>query len=543
MHINLGSRQGAWARRLAAWQAGALPPRLWAGDPSLWPAAEKEIKDNLGWLTLPHRSRRLLPAMGEAHGTLRQQGIEQIVLVGMGGSSLAAKVVAEALPPPPGSPRVTVLDTALPQAAAQVAARAAGRRTLFIVASKSGTTLETKALAAYFRRAAGPRRSRPWIFHAVTDPGSPLTGPKEDFQFHRIWPSPADVGGRYAALSPVGLLPAALAGTSVEGLLDTAGAMAAAAGPSVPAPQNPPLQLASALVAMHQGGQNKLTFLLPPSLVPLGWWLEQLLAESLGKDGCGLIPIVDEPPVPPGCYGRDRCFVHMTGWDDDPHAALATELERRGHPLIRIHVESPAALGGEFFRWQMAVAAAAAALPVNPFDQPDVEASKRLAHQRLRPPFPLGPAVPATPDTAGQDPARMAAALASFLDKAGRHAYVALQVFLPADPGVTAALTELRRHMVIRWNLATTVGWGPAYLHSTGQLHKGGPGNGCFIQLTGDPQPDLPVPGHPFTLGRLVTVQAETDGEVLAALGRPLLRLHLGPDPGTTLRNLAAHLA
>ncbi|HLS88228.1 MAG TPA: hypothetical protein VK008_01200 [Sphingobacteriaceae bacterium] len=530
-----------------------MPRRLWAGDPSLWPAGEKQIKNNLGWLTLPQRSRLLLPAMARAHGELRQQGIEEIVLVGMGGSSLAAKVVAEAFPPPPGGPHVTVLDTALPQAAAQTAARAAGRRTLFIVASKSGTTLETMALAAYFQRAAGPSRGGPWMFHALTDPGSPLTGPRTDYLFDRIWPSPADVGGRYAALSPVGLLPAALAGISVEGLLDSGMAMAAAAGSSVPAPENPALQLAAALVKMHQGGQNKLTFLLSPGLAPLGWWLEQLLAESLGKDGRGLIPVVDEPPVPPDRYGRDRCFVHMAGWDGDPHYDLVTELERLGHPVIRFYVESPAALGGEFFRWEMAVAAAAAALAVNPFDQPDVEASKRLARRRLRPPFPLETAGPA-PGIAGRakgtghalvgtDPARMAAALADFLDRADGHAYVALQAFLPADPPIIAALAGLRRLIVMRWGLATTAGWGPAYLHSTGQLHKGGPGIGCFIQLTCDPEPDLPVPGYPFTLGRLVTVQAATDGEVLASLGRPLLKLHLGPDPAATLRRLTDRLA
>lgn len=522
--------------RLRAWDAAAFGRRLWAGDPTLW--ADRplpELADRLGWLRLPEASAAHLDVLRGFVAEVRRAGFTRAVLLGMGGSSLAPEVFARTFGCTPSHLDLIVLDSTHPDAIRAVEAPNLSR-TLFIVSSKSGTTIETDALTRYFwARVAAGSPAPGDQFVAITDAGTPLERLATDRAFRRVFLAPTDVGGRYSALSVFGLVPAALLGADLAALLAQARLMAAACGPGVPAAENPGLVLGAVLGEAARAGRDKLTFFTSPGLVALPVWIEQLIAESTGKDGTGIVPVAGEPPGRPSDYADDRLFVLMTLEGESPLdvEVTAAALQTAGHPVVRIRVPGPYAVGQEIFRWEVATAAAGAVLGIHPFNQPDVQLAKDLAQR----------AMTAGDDGGGED-ARAAApeagevveTLRTLLRDAGPGHYLAVQAYLPQEDATAAAIEEIRRAVRDRLRLATTGGYGPRFLHSTGQLHKGGPATGRFLQLVDTPAADLPVPETGTTFGRLIAAQARGDLEALRQRGRRVARLSLGADRGAGLR-------
>lgn len=514
---------------------------MWTGgDEARW----------LGWLDLP-LAEVPADALSRFADGVRADGLTDVLLLGMGGSSLGAEVVGHVLGGAAGAPALHVLDTTDPSHIARTASCIDLSRTLCIVSSKSGTTLEPALLAAHFQdrvaQAVGPARAGSH-FVAITDPGSALEETAAAEGFRQVWTGRPDVGGRFSVLSSFGLVPAAACGVDVSALLAPAREMAERCGPDVPAGRNPGLRLGLLLGLAAAAGRDKVTLVLTPSIGVLGGWLEQLLAESTGKAGRGLIPIVDEAPGPPSVYGTDRLFVQLRVDDDaelGQDAALAG-LAEAGHPVVTLPVPGREALAAEFFRWQLATAACGAVLGVNPFDQPDVEAAK-VAARTLTAAWEAGDGFPEEPPAARSDgmalfadagtasrlrasagdPATLEALVSAHLASAGAGDYVALLAFMDRSRANAAALQRIRQRVRDARRVATSVGFGPRYLHSTGQVFKGGPATGVFVLLTTDAAVDLPVPGRSCTFGAVEMAQALGDLEVLASRGRRVVRLHL----------------
>jgi glucose-6-phosphate isomerase len=510
--------------------------RLWAKDDALWAAGDDAPSNRLGWLTIADRSLAELDEVTALAAELRAQGLTDCVLLGMGGSSLAPEVLARTFAPGLGGLALHVLDSTHPETISELAARTPLASSFFLLSSKSGGTLEPRAMHAYFHELV-PDGSR-WA--AITDPGTALEELAREQGFRRIFHGAPDIGGRYSALSAFGVVPAALIGADARSLLGCAQAAALANGPEVALEQAPAAWLGLALGTLALDGRDKLTLVVDRPLEALGLWLEQLIAESSGKDGRGIVPIADEPLGEPDAYGSDRVFVHVR----NAHAAqretedrLAT-LAQAGHPVIAIPFSEPADLGAQFFAWELATAVACSVLGVNPFDQPDVQASKDLtnatidAYARDRR---LPPAGAVAADEA-------AASLAALLDEhAGAGSYVATMAYLP--PRVDEALHALRLAIRRRTGAATTVGYGPRFLHSTGQLHKGGPARGVFVQLVDEHRPaDDEVPGAGYGFSTLIHAQALGDAQALEQRGLPLLRIRVSGDAASRIRELAAAL-
>jgi len=533
---SLGPDEARVVERLRAWQAADFIGRLRRRDPTLWfPGPVPEIADRLGWLELPDRMRPFLRDLRAFAEAVRAEGIRHVVLLGMGGSSLAPEVFQQTFGNAPGHPELIVLDSTHPAAVGAVEARLTPATTLFIVSSKSGTTTETLALCRYFwHRVQGESPSPGRHFVAITDPGTPLEQMARTQGFRRVFPGPPDVGGRYSALSVFGLLPAALIGVDVDRLLDRAQAMAAACLAAGSETTNPGLVLGAVLGELARAGRDKATFLTSPSLRAFPTWLEQLIAESTGKDGRGIVPVVDEPLGGPEAYRPDRFFVHLSleGERDADSERRVAALAAAGHPVLRIHLDEMAGLGGEFFRWEVAVAAACAVLGVHPFDQPDVQRTKELTQQAVE-----RPAASLIEAPSVLEPTARTEALRDWLGRVRPGDYIALHAFLAPTPETTALLQDIRRRLRDRLRVATTVGYGPRFLHSTGQLHKGGPPTGLFLQLVDDPAEDRSIPPTGLTFGRLLRAQADGDYQALVERGRRVLRIHLGRD---VLRGLRA---
>lgn len=533
--------------------------RIWAMDARLWtsdPGEQGLVRESLGWLHAAEKMEENLGHISSFVSEVRRAGLRHAILLGMGGSSLAPllfhrtlKIMKSMAPVSDGLP-VTVLDTTNPAAVLDAEGRFPIQDTLFLVSSKSGTTAEPRALAEYFydrvKAVKGERAGESFV--AVTDPGTPLAALARSRGFRRIFLNFPDIGGRYSALSYVGLVPAALMGVNVSALLIRALRMVHACGACVPFKENPGLVLGAVLGEMARRGRDKVTFLAPAPLEALGMWLEQLLAESTGKQGTGLLPVAGEPLGEPAAYGRDRLFVHLRlkGLDDEALDRGCETLREAGHPVITIRMDDLSDLGQEFFRWEIAVAAAGAVLGINPFDQPNVQESKdntdgllaeMTATGRLEedgPDLTDGPlAVYArkTGQSAGE-------ALRLFLSKARPGGYVALMAYLTEDEATEAALQDIRLRLRDGLRLAVTTGFGPRLLHSTGQYHKGGPNTGLFIQITADDREDVPIPGRRYTFGFLRRAQALGDLEALKKHRRKVIRIHLGPDTSAGLAAL-----
>lgn len=512
----LGALAPRVARRMAALDAHDVVARLWRGDHLLWKLEPSEIPDRLGWLHVVDEMSAVVEDLEHFARAAAADGFVQAVLFGMGGSSMAAGVLAETVGGRRGALRLDVLDTTVPAEVRALRERLDLDRTLFIAASKSGTTVETVAHLAYFWDQA-PRGEQ---FIAITDAGSPLERQAQELGFRRVFLNRPDIGGRYAALSLFGLVPAALMGANPRALLDGAGSMLAACGPDVPLPENPGAWLGVILGTAALSGQDKLTLVLPPSMAPLGAWIEQLVAESTGKDGRGILPVVGEPLGPPEVYGDDRIFVAI----GDP-AGLAP-LEAAGHPSVRLPIAGPSQLGKEFVRWELAVPIAAHLLGVDPFDQPNVEESKQASAQILESGGGTGWAPPEMPTKS----------LSELLRQLRPSDYIAIQAYLPRTEANAAVLGAARLALRNRFQVATTLGYGPGYLHATGQYHKGGPGNGLFIQVApdGDVTADLAIPGQRYTFGELTRAQAVGDLQSLQRHDRHVTRVTLSELRGIT---------
>lgn len=499
-------------RRLDALQAAAVPKRIWAKDPTVWKddLDTPEITDRLGWLTVADRMAREITAPVGFAGEVRPQ-FDRVVLCGMGGSSLAPEVLAQTFGAGSGFPALHVLDSTHPRAVTAALEGVDVGRTLFLISSKSGTTQETDSFFRHFWERSGGRGQQ---FVAVTDPDTPLAALAAERGFRQTFLNPPDIGGRYSALSYFGLVPAALIGADIAALLERARTAAEACGPAVPARDNPGAWLGAILGEAALAGRNKATFVLSPGVASFGWWVEQLIAESTGKEGKGILPVVGEPLGAPAVYGTDRVFVSLRLRDEpmsDEETRLAA-LSAAGHPVVRIELADRLDLGHAFFRWEFATAVAGAVLGINAFDQPNVAESKANTKAVLK----EGRAASVTSTRTEVE---------GFLAGFQPGDYLSLMAYLPPTPENDRRLAALRVRLRDRLKVATTFGYGPRFLHSTGQLHKGGPAVGHFVQIVDQPEPDVPIPGEAFSFGALITAQAEGDLQALRRRGRPVLRV------------------
>jgi transaldolase/glucose-6-phosphate isomerase len=541
---DLAKATAAETERLAA--AGAIK-RLWDADPTLFSSDDvhaRSIKSRLGWLRSPALMQSKLAELAAFAAEIRAAGFTDAVLLGMGGSSLCPEVFSLTTPRGAGL-ALHILDNTDPAAVLDVDRRIAGKKTLFIVASKSGGTIEIQAFERYFWQKAleandGNVPGAGAHFVAITDPATRLEKLAEEKSYRKVFVNPADIGGRYSALSYFGLVPAALVGANPEGLIASAAEFASATGPVVPAAGNPGLALGAALGTATKLKRDKLTIVTSPEIDSLGSWIEQLVAESTGKDGKGVVPVDLEPVGAPGVYAGDRLFVHIRLGDRDAkNDAPIAALERAGHPVIRIQLDNRDALGREFFRWELATAIAGASLGVNPFDEPNVTEAKLATGALLE-----------ASGANGQLPQPEDAVDVTDVDRIRAHVagaepgdYLALCAYFVRTPARDAALTRIRVACRDRSRNATTVGYGPRFLHSTGQLHKGGPNTGVFLQLVADVAQDVAVPGEPWSFAMLRNAQALGDLQVLRRRGRRALRVNLGADLDAGLAALERALA
>lgn len=547
------------------WQQSGKIRRLWARDASLWTGAGE--KGWLGWLNVTDDQLAHIGPLKDVAREVAHSGVLHVVLLGMGGSSLGAEVLRQTFGTTRGFPELHVLDSTDP---AQIAAteRAVDlRRTLFIVSSKSGTTLEPNILLQHFlermRQTVGEHLAG-GHFIAITDPGTALQQVAERDQFRQVFFGAPDIGGRYSVLSNFGLVPAALMGVDVGRLLDRTELMVHSCAASVPAGQNPAILLGAILGTLALAGRDKVTLIVSPGISGIGAWLEQLIAESTGKHGKGMTPIDGEEVGPPDVYGDDRLFIYLRldAGADPVHDAAVDALERAAQPVVRIRVADIYGIGQEFFRWEMAVAIAGSIIGINPFDQPDVEASK-VATRALTSRFERTGAFPtdvpiyqeagiglftdarngeALERTLGGDRS-LAGYLRAHLKRLEEGDYFAILAYIAMNQPHRNALQAMRHAVRDRTHAATSLGFGPRFLHSTGQAYKGGPNSGVFLQITCDDAGDIPVPGRQYSFGVVKAAQARADFAVLTDRDRRALRVHLGSDVAAGLNVLGTAVA
>jgi transaldolase/glucose-6-phosphate isomerase len=546
--LSLGSAQiqAAYDAELEAWRKDGRIRRLWAADKTLWTGTDENAW--CGWLTIVEDEladvERLCAFAGEVH----RHGFKDIVLMGMGGSSLGPEVLGLSFAPQIGWPRFHVLDSTDPAQIATLEREIYLTRTLFIVSSKSGSTLEPNIFLDYFHERVTEARGDDGAgeqFVAVTDPGSPLETRARDLNLAHIFRGAPSIGGRYSALSKFGLAPAAAMGVDVKRLLKASLPMVRACGADVPPAENPGVQLGLALgVAATQFGRDKVTIITEPQIADLGAWLEQLLAESTGKQGRGFIPLAGEPVGPPQAYADDRFFAYLRleGADEQTQSEAVDALERAGHPVARIVLKDIWSLGAEFFRWEIATAVAGTVIGINPFNQPDVEASK-VKTTAIMDAYEADRGLPeedpvfrerglalyadaANAEALGRQNT-IPAYLRSHLGRAGPGDYIAVLAYVERNPAHTRQLTTMRTAIRDGSQSATCLGYGPRFQHSTGQAYKGGPNSGIFIQITCDDPVDIAVPGRGYSFGVVKAAQARGDLSVLEERGRRALRVHV----------------
>jgi len=538
--------RAAFTRAALDWMEGRKTARIWAQDAALWTGRDEGHW--LGWLDAPEREAARLGNYAELARVAAHRGVRDVLLLGMGGSSLGAEVLRRSFGEIPGSPRLHVLDSTHPDQVRACAERIDPPRTWVVVASKSGSTVEPNLLLSFFLERFGAElgENAAARFIAISDPGSALDKLAREKRFLALVPGEPAIGGRFSALSPFGLVPAALLGIDLPRYVELAADLAAdCREPKVL--ENPGVALGLTLGVAAEAGRDKLTLILAPEIAALGAWLEQLIAESTGKLGKVILPVDGELLAPPNWYGMDRLFVvvRYAGRLPEGQEDVVTKLLFAGLPVVELDCADLASLGAEFFRWEFAVAVAGAHLGLNPFDQPDVEAAK-IAARKLTQQVEETGALPrespfyaehgvelfADKDEAAAlflatDERSLRGILAAHLDRARPGDYVALCAFLEMSPENEAAMAELRNAISKTTGVATTLGFGPRFLHSTGQAHKGGPATGLFLQFTDKPTADLQVPHQRLTFGQVIASQARGDFEVLTARGRRVLRIHL----------------
>jgi glucose-6-phosphate isomerase len=554
----LGTARAVVESGLDALERDRTIDRIWARDHTVWQPDPREVSNRLGWLDVAGRMATDVSRFTGLAGDARAAGLRRALLLGMGGSSLAPELFRATFGVAPGFLDLAVVDTTDPAALLGLAGAADPATTLWVVASKSGGTVETLSQMKTFHRLACEALGRDEAgthFVAITDPGSTLARQARDAGFRATVLGDPDVGGRFSALSPFGLVPAALLGMDLDRLLGRAVDMAARCGAEVPVRENPAAVLGTALAELALAGRDKLTLVVSPALDRgFGDWVEQLVAESTGKHGKGILPVVGEPLGPPEVYGSDRVFVHLELRGDDAHEAALATLAAAGHPVIVLVVDDAYDLGGQMFLWELATAVIGARLGLNPFDQPDVEAAK-VAARRVVAAFTergaLPPEEPALRDGALSVFGRVEGgtlhdALGAFLGGIAPPGYVAVQAFLEPTEATGRALRQLQVLLRDRLRVAVTVGFGPRFLHSTGQLHKGDAGHGRFLQLTADDPHDVSIPddlgstASTLSFGVLKAAQARGDREALAGAGRRIVDVHLGADVAAGIERLLA---
>ncbi|HSF68665.1 MAG TPA: glucose-6-phosphate isomerase [Nitrospiraceae bacterium] len=527
--------QSLVAAGIARLDASHAVERLWAKDHRLWKQDPTDIVNRLGWLEIIEYMKDRAEELRIFAKSAKKRDIRDVVLLGMGGSSLGPEVLRASFGSLKGSPRLWVLDSTVPGWVQQVTRSIDPARTLFILASKSGRTIEVMSLFAHFwkfvHETPGHRGGAQFL--AITDPGTGLEKLAAEHQFWRIFTNPPDIGGRYSVLSYFGLVPAVLMGVDITRLLTRATVMAQACRSLSPLEHNPGASLGAVMASLAQVGRNKVTLIASPQIAAFGLWAEQLLAESTGKEGTGLIPVANEPIVSPTAYAKDRLFVYLRvkGDQNEQIDRQIAGLMRWGHPVLTLTLQDRYDLAAEFFRWEVATAIAGHLLGIHPFDQPNVQESKDNTARVLE-------ALQFT----GRLPKQITATATQAAAQLKRHchpgAYVAILAYTTPSAKMEQAIRALRKALVTHHHVTTTAGYGPRYLHSTGQLHKGGPKIGLFLQLVDQMTPDLSIPGKSFTFRILAQAQAAGDIQALQAHGQEAIVLPLGRNPIVKIHSL-----
>ncbi|MBV9828122.1 MAG: bifunctional transaldolase/phosoglucose isomerase [Alphaproteobacteria bacterium] len=570
----LGEKQNAMSYKLPAdietgvkaviedWRKEGKVRRLWTGDASLWTEADES--NWLGWLNIVTDQLKAVAHLEAFADDVKKGGFTDVLLLGMGGSSLGPEVFEETFGSAPGFPKLHVLDSTDPAQVKRFEEAVDLKKTLFIVSSKSGSTLEPNIFKAYFfdkaKQALGSEAEAAKRFVAVTDPGSAVEKMATGAGFRHVFHGLKSIGGRYSVLSNFGMVPATASGIPPRKFLETTAEMVRSCAPSSPPSENPGVILGAIMGVCQRAGRDKVTILASPGIADFGAWLEQLLAESTGKIGKGIVPVDAEKVGASSVYGTDRLFAYtrLASEADSEQDKAVAALEAAGQPVVRIIVHDKMQLGQEFFRWEMATAVAGSVIEINPFDQPDVEASKVKTRELTSAYEKTGSLPPEQPfatvdgiklfadprNEADLKPkaTNLAAALKAHLDRAGAGDYVAMLAYIDRTPSHIEAMQQLRHKVRDAKKVATCLGFGPRFLHSTGQAYKGGPNSGVVLQITCDDANDLEVPGSSYTFGTVKAAQARGDLDVLADRGRRLLRVHLPADVDAGLAKLAAAL-
>lgn len=530
---NIGRYETHVRAALAKVSNADVVARIWKKDHTVWKPDPREITNRLGWLDVANTMSTNVSMLKSLASDIHDAGFRDVVLLGMGGSSLGAAVLGHTFGNSDSYPRLIVLDSTLPESIQATVDSIDPKLTLFLVSSKSGTTTEPLILYAFFRdlleKGLGKGEAGRH-FTAITDDGTPLVKLAERDSFRHIFLNPADIGGRYSVLSYFGLVAAALIGMDVPLLLDRAQAMRRDCSADVPDYQNAGAWLGVCMAALALSGRDKLTVITSPSVGTFGLWAEQLIAESTGKEGKGIIPVSNEPIMGPEYYGDDRSFIYLRVADDENQAtdAAVSGLISSRQPAIILQLRDTYDIGAEFFRWEFATAVAGAVLGIQPFDQPDVQKSKEIT-TRLLEEF----------NTSGRLPElKTTGSLADLLSRAASGRYLAVMAYVNQTSEIDGALKKLRRKVSETYRIATTLGYGPRFLHSTGQLYKGGKNSGLFFQLTVDHDKDLPVPGRPYSFGTVADAQSLGDFQALQAVGRTAVRVNLHKTSASVIERL-----
>ena len=534
IQLNLGTHFKFFQDGLEDVKRMGIIQRIWQKDYTVWSPSPKGVLDRLGWLIGPEYAETQLSKFLEFGEQIKREGFSHLVLIGMGGGTLGAEVINRIFDHKSGFPELILLDSTVPKSILTVVNSINLNRTLFIISSKTGGSIETNSLYMFFRSSLQDSINQELVgerFIAITDKDSPLHKIALEHHFRKIILNPEDIGGRFSVLSAFGLLPATLTGINTELLIHRAKEMRRSCLKEVPIEKNPAALLGSAIGSLGVRGRDKLTLIASPSLKGFGIWVEQMLAESTGKDGRGIIPINDEPLSSPSNYGNDRLFVYirLSGDENEDLDNFVKEIQGFGHPSIQINLKDKYDLSGEFYLWQFATAVASSFLGIQPFDQPNVQQAKDGTNKILLE-YELTGSFKATTDS--QNPTGL-------LTDPSSNAYLTIMAYIPQNHENDQSFHQIRRNILERYQITTTFGYGPRFLHSTGQLHKGGPNNGRFIQVIADYENDVLIPEKSYTFGMLVSAQAEADLVALKALGRSVVRIHLG---NNTLSELQSFL-
>ena len=534
---SLGPIADSVSKRIAQLEADSTPKRLWSHEPTLWttdPEGQAEVKKRMGWMDSPEKARALFPAYTAFADEIHREKIDRVLVLGMGGSSLTAEVLStlQSAAHMESPVSLAILDSTAPEQVALAAENFPPDKSLYIVASKSGGTAEVMAAFDYFWDLSHGNGSR---FIAITDPGTSLEVLAQNHNFRKIFHADESVGGRYSALTDFGMVPAALLGMDLNQFLDRADWMKSQCGEQVPSARNPGLVLGAVVGESALEGRDKLTILSDPPLSAFAGWIEQIIAESSGKDGKGILPVPLEPIGDPNVYGDDRIFIYLRQTGE--HDAAIKALRDAGHPVIESQISNLSDIGAEMYRWEIATAVACSVLGVNAFDQPNVETSKKITKAKIADYQQKGTLEEGEPAWIGEDVKvfsssavvgdKLETILENFLKDAKPNGYVAINAYLPRNEEMTDALQALRVAIRAKTGNAVTAGFGPRFQHSTGQFHKGGPKNALFIQITADPEKDIDIPTEGLTFGTLIHAQALGDYEALIRAERKVLRVHL----------------